>query len=155
MHNTWLIARREYLERIRTRGFLITTVMIPLIMVGFIYGSALVNSKSHTEAHIAVVSSDPQLALDLQTALEQQGLQDAGAKPDKQTHITVDPMSPPAADARATRAILDQNLDSEDLDGYLWIAKPATPAPRMTTRALFTPGTPQTSTPPPPPGRMR
>ena len=137
MHNTWLIARRENLERIRTRGFLITTVMIPLIMVGFIYGSALVNSKSHTEAHIAVVSSDPQLALDLQTALEQQGLQDAGAKPDKQTHITVDPMSPPAADARATRAILDQNLDSEDLDGYLWIAKPATPAAQPTF--TFTP----------------
>ena len=42
MHNTWLIARREYIERIRTRGFLIATVMIPLVMAGFIFGSAFV-----------------------------------------------------------------------------------------------------------------
>ena len=28
MHNVWLIARREYIERIRTRGFLVTTIMI-------------------------------------------------------------------------------------------------------------------------------
>ena len=34
-------------------------------------------------------------------------------------------------------------------------AIPATPAPRITTRAERTPGTPHTSTPLPPPGRMR
>ena len=28
MHNVWLIAKREYLERIRTKGFLIATVLI-------------------------------------------------------------------------------------------------------------------------------
>jgi ABC-2 type transport system permease protein len=38
MHNVWLIARREYIERIRTRGFLITTVLIPLIMGGLHLG---------------------------------------------------------------------------------------------------------------------
>ena len=32
---------------------------------------------------------------------------------------------------------------------------PATPAPRMTTLAQRTPGTPQTSTPRPPAGRIR
>ena len=72
MHNVWLIARREYVERIRTRGFLITTVMIPLIMGGLLFGSAFVNSKSEPVAHIAVVSSDTQLALDLQSELQQQ-----------------------------------------------------------------------------------
>ena len=34
-------------------------------------------------------------------------------------------------------------------------AKPDTPAPRITTRAQRTPGTPLTSTPLPPPGRIR
>jgi len=38
MRNVWIIAHREYMERIRTRGFLITTVMIPLIMAGFGFG---------------------------------------------------------------------------------------------------------------------
>ncbi len=32
MHNIWLIARREYLERVRTKAFLIMTVLIPLLM---------------------------------------------------------------------------------------------------------------------------
>ena len=39
MRNVWLIANREYKERVRTRGFLITTIMIPLIMAGFVLGS--------------------------------------------------------------------------------------------------------------------
>lgn len=32
MHNVWLIAKREYLERVRTKAFLISTLMIPLLM---------------------------------------------------------------------------------------------------------------------------
>jgi hypothetical protein len=67
-----LIARREYLERIRTRGFIITTVMIPLIMAGFIFGSIFLGSKASFVTEIAVVSSDTQLALDLQSELLQQ-----------------------------------------------------------------------------------
>jgi hypothetical protein len=70
--NVWLIARREYLERIRTRGFLITTIMIPLIMGGFIFGSVFLGSKADNDRHIAVVSSDTQLVLDLQDELERQ-----------------------------------------------------------------------------------
>ena len=70
--DVWLIARREYLERIRTRGFLITTVMIPLIMGGFIFGSIFLGSKASSIIHIAVVSSDTQLALDLQSELQQE-----------------------------------------------------------------------------------
>jgi ABC-2 type transport system permease protein len=137
MHNVWLIARREYLERIRTRGFLVTTIMIPLIMAGFIYGSAIMGRKSRSEAHIAVVAFDPQLALDLQSEIQQQSPQQPGANPDQHMHITVDAMSPDANSARATRAILNQNLDSQDLDGYLWITKPAAPAGQSTY--TFTP----------------
>ena len=53
MHNVWLIARREYVERVRTRSFLITTLMIPLIMGGFIYCTAYLSSIAVPEAHIA------------------------------------------------------------------------------------------------------
>ena len=81
LRNVLLIARREYLERIRTRGFLITTVMIPLIMGGFIFGSIFLGSKAPGDIHIAVVSSDTQLALDLQAELErrQQQQEDSAA----------------------------------------------------------------------------
>ncbi len=134
MHNVWLIARREYVDRVRTRGFLITTVMIPLIMGGFIYGSAFVGSKSVPAAHIAVVSSDTQLALDLQSELQpQQGTPRAQRHSANQTLFTIDAMDI----GPDTRASLDQELDSGDLDGYLWITPAATSSQRPTF--AFTP----------------
>ena len=54
MHNIWLIARREYLERIRAKSFLVMTILIPLLMGGLIFGSALAN-RSLGANHIAVV----------------------------------------------------------------------------------------------------
>jgi ABC-2 type transport system permease protein len=137
MHNVWLIARREYLERIRTRGFLITTVMIPLIMAGFIFGSTFLGSKSRSDAHIAIVSSDIELALGLQTQLERpQAAPPNGARRPK---ITVDPISPPPAEEQATRTLLEQQLDSHDLDGYLWITPAAAGNAHARPSFTFTP----------------
>jgi ABC-2 type transport system permease protein len=124
MRNVWLIARREYVERIRTRGFLITTVLIPVIMGGFIFGSSFLSGKVSSESHIAIVSSDAQPALELQDELEQpapsDGAQTATAS---QPHMTVDVMGA----GQETRAIVDHDLDSGELDGYLWITPAATP----------------------------
>ena len=39
MHNIWLIAKREYTERVRTRGFMIATILIPLLMTVGIAGT--------------------------------------------------------------------------------------------------------------------
>jgi ABC-2 type transport system permease protein len=135
MIRVWLIARREYLERIRTRGFIITTVMIPLIMAGFIFGSIFLGSKASFVTEIAVVSSDTQLALDLQSEL-QQGQGGSLAQPSldpRKPRIIVDAM----AVAPDTKAVLDQEIDSDDLDGYLWITPAATPGARPTF--TFTP----------------
>jgi ABC-2 type transport system permease protein len=140
MRNAWLIARREYLERIRTRGFLITTIMIPLVMAGFIFGSAIVGSKSRSDAHIAVVSSDIKLALDLQSELQQStpDLVDvAQLSAHRRTHILVDPMSPDPKHEQSVRKVLIEELDSHDLDGYLWITPGATPGAPSTF--AFTP----------------
>ena len=142
MRNVWLIAHREYAERIHTRGFMITTIMIPLIMTGFVFGSMFLGSKATSEIHIAVVSSDTQLVLDLQSELlrqqeqreasqaEVEGSQPTSNSAKKQPHILVDAMNA----GPGTRAELDQELDSSDLDGYLWI----TPATAGGNRPTFT-----------------
>ncbi len=135
MLRVWLIARREYLERIRTRGFIITTVMIPVIFAGLIFGSIFLGSKVDPDKHIAVVSSDTQLVLDLQDELQQEtdnGLTQPSLEARK-PRILVDAM----AVAPDTRSILDQQIDSGDLDGYLWITPAATPGqrPRFTFTA--------------------
>ena len=114
MHKVWLIAKREYLERIRTKSFLVMTVLIPALMVGGIFGSAILGKKAQSNSHIAVVSADLQLATDLQAELES----------GKRSKMIVDVISPPGADTRKT---LDGELADKQLDGYLWIS-PATAA---------------------------
>ena len=58
LHNVWLIAKREYLERVRTRAFLIATILIPVLMGGFVFASGYLGAKTKSNAHIAVVSAD-------------------------------------------------------------------------------------------------
>lgn len=134
MYNVWLIARREYLERVRTRGFIITTILIPLIMAGFVLGSSYFAEKSKTSWRIAAVSADTQFVLDLQDQLQSDNAaasaDGAGAKsPHKRIHVTA---MNPGAD---TRQVLDEELDSGYIDGYLWAASPVTAGSTLTAKS--------------------
>ncbi len=117
MHNIWLIAKREYTERVRTRAFMIATILIPLLMSAGIAGMILIAKHSKSNSHIAVVSNDLKFATDIQDELEH----------GKDSEMLVDVISPPSAN---TRANLDAAVKSKDLDGYLWINPPKTPAGR-------------------------
>jgi len=116
MLNTWLIAKREYLERVRAKSFLLMTILIPILMGGLVYGAALANGRSSAK-RIAVVTQDNQFGIDLKSELE-------GTKDNK---MTVEVVSPPTAD---TRDILDQKLRNRALDGYIWVTPPTTPHTR-------------------------
>ena len=111
MHNVLLIARREYLERVRTKGFLIMTILIPLLMGGGLVGSVLMTKNTKSDSHIVVVSYDLQLAQDLQKEL--QNGQDSA--------MMVNIIAPPSAN---TRPSLDRELKDKSIDGYLWIRSP-------------------------------
>src|ERR1700760_1777443 len=113
MHNIWLIAKREYMERVRTRGFILATVLIPCLMAALIGGSAYFMSRTKTNSHIAIVTADRTLGQDIKQQLET----------GKNSQMTVDVMEPSAA----TRAGLDAQLHvhAAQLAGYLWITSPA------------------------------
>jgi ABC-2 type transport system permease protein len=117
MHNIWLIAKREYTERIRTKAFLVATILIPTLMGGGIFGIAAIASRSKATSHIAVVASQPQLAADLQRELET----------GKDSNMTVDVLP-----ASTPHASLDQKIVDKQLDGYLVIT-PATVADQRPT----------------------
>jgi ABC-2 type transport system permease protein len=132
----WLIARREYIERVRTRGFIVTTILIPMLMGFFIVGSVFLGSKTQPDRQIAVVSSDTDLVLDLQSELERQQRQkdDAAAianpavsaKLHRSPRILIDAMNP----GPTVRSDLNSELETGDLDGYLWITPAASPNAR-------------------------
>jgi ABC-2 type transport system permease protein len=69
MHNVWLVAQREYLERIRAKSFLIMTILIPLLMFGLVKGAALVNGSSGSLSHIAIVTDDAKFAAEVGSEL--------------------------------------------------------------------------------------
>jgi len=118
MHNVWLIARREYLERVRTKAFIIATIVIPLLFGSLGFGAGYLAQRTKSTAHIAILSFDPVIAADLKRELEQ----------GRDVSMQVDLVSNDAA----TGANLDAELqDSKSsLTGYLQIFPPATPEAR-------------------------
>jgi ABC-2 type transport system permease protein len=129
MLNIWLIAKREYLERIRAKSFLLMTILIPLLMGGLVYGAALANGRS-VNMHIAVVTQDLQFGRDLKSELESSKQVDNSDGESTQQGITkVDVISPPLSDTRAT---LDNHLRDRKLDGYIWVTPSADPHTRPT-----------------------
>jgi len=118
MHNVWLIAKREYLERVRTKGFILATVLIPCFMAILVGGSAYFMQRTKTTSHIAIVTSDTKLGQDLKQQLET----------GKNSEMKVDVMQPSAA----TRSGLDTELHTRaaQLAGYLWITPAEQPGQR-------------------------
>jgi len=110
MHNVWLIAKREYLERIRTKGFIIATVLIPTLMGGGIGGMAVLAGNSKTASHITIVTTAKQPASDLKEELEH--------GKDSNMRVDIVPASPTAL------STLDSKIHDKQLDGYLVITQP-------------------------------
>lgn len=113
MHNIWLIAKREYTERVRTKGFIVATVLIPVLMGILVLGGGFLASKTKSSAHITVVTADAAFGTDLKQKLES----------DKENTIWVDLARP----SQETRSELNRELQdkSSKLSGYLWVNPPA------------------------------
>ncbi len=58
MNKIWIIIQREYLTRVRNKTFLLSTFLLPVVMVLFIAGSTYFAIKSREKQKIAVVN-DP------------------------------------------------------------------------------------------------
>jgi ABC-2 type transport system permease protein len=59
MHNVFLIARREYLERVRSKAFLIMTILFPVLMAAATIGPSMLFTtmlKQGTKHFVVVVS---------------------------------------------------------------------------------------------------
>ena len=118
LSNVWLIARREYLERIRTRAFLIATILIPVLLGGLGFGSGYLAQRTKSSAHIAILSSDPAFAQDLKHALE------TGQDSSMQVDLA------PLTDATRTRLNADLKNSGKHFAGFLQVLPPASAGDR-------------------------
>src|SRR3954452_4706762 len=59
LRNIWLITKREYLERVRTKAFLIFTLLTPAIALSSaLLPSFMINAKTGGDRHVVVVTSN-------------------------------------------------------------------------------------------------
>src|SRR6185437_7048450 len=58
MNKIWLVIKREYLTRVRNRTFILSTILLPLFFIGFIFASAYFSIKSTEKQAVAVSDSN-------------------------------------------------------------------------------------------------
>lgn len=128
MRNTWLIIKREYLQRVRTRSFLILTVLAPVIMTVLMAAPAKFATMNQKAQHVVIVVSNQQFGESLRRQLLSDSLagdDDSGQnatrqKPEDQFVIDID-----ANGSEAEKAALRNRLDTKEIDGFFWITDDA------------------------------
>lgn len=58
MNKIWLIIKREYITRVRNKSFILSTFLLPLVMILFIFGSVFIAINSQSKIKVAV-ANDP------------------------------------------------------------------------------------------------
>ena len=122
MREALLIARREYLERIRSRAFRVSTVLIPLFF-GLIFGVGALSGKlSGGAKNIVVASNDPVLAESERAELMAVAARSSQLKVEVRAPVT-------EGDLEA----LNGEVESKRIDGYLWLnLRPGSTQPEAT-----------------------
>jgi ABC-2 type transport system permease protein len=117
VRKTLVITRREYLSRIKTKGFWIGTVALPLLMAAFMVVPSLMIATSKGSLRLAVVDETRELAAPLREALTERLGKVAGPKVEIDAELLA-----PAADRDAQRQLLDRRVLDGELDAWLWIS---------------------------------
>jgi ABC-2 type transport system permease protein len=139
MHNILIIAKREYLERVRTRSFLMMTLFIPVLMFGVtVLPTLLANRKTNEIKTMVVVAGDRDTAEMIRSRIEQpQEEEKSGARPEIKlgrkgelpaTNFTVE-VSTNTSDAE--RAALTEKVKEKQLNGFLWATPDAIKARKL------------------------
>jgi ABC-2 type transport system permease protein len=129
MRNTWIILKREYLERVRTRTFLVLTLLAPAIMTALMILPAKLATMGQKAQHFVIVASTQQFGemVRQQLLADPTGSEEAEAeggeaqrKPEDQYVIDVDTNT-----GEGERASLRDKVSNREIDGFLWLTDDA------------------------------
>ncbi len=120
IRKVWIIAKREYLERVRTRSFLLSTFVTPVLMGAFLVLPTLISTSaargimrdSERPARVVIASDNRALAELVSGELTRQ----------HGTRYEPSIVSPASVSERAQ---LDKKLNDSDLEGYVWLDEAA------------------------------
>ena len=119
MRKIWLVVKREYLARVRTRSFIIGTVAFPLFMIGIVALPAILlrHQSTHT-LKIVILDQTGEMAARIEQGLDQKL---PGGEPAYKVLKTVQAASD--EEVQQLRSDLRNQVNQEKLDGFLVIPK--------------------------------
>lgn len=143
LRNTWLVIKREYLERVRQRSFIVLTLLLPAIMIGaFVIPAKLSSMKSSKMKRVVVVTSTPQFGeIVRKQLLAASKPEEETSGPEKEKDKDSEYEDKPGRDytievdanaSEAERAALRNRVNSGDIDGFLWLSDDAVAARKVT-----------------------
>ncbi len=112
-----VIAKREYVTRVKTKGFWIATVLLPVFMLSMTLLPALVMSKAKTSHRVVIVDATGEVAGPLREKLEKREASGRG-----EIRFEMETRSP-AADTEAQRAALDRQVLNGDINSWVWVTR--------------------------------
>lgn len=123
MHNVWLIIRREYLERIRSKSFLVLTLLMPALMAALVLiPSKLAQMKSGGVRHIIIVANNPEIAAAVQQELTRRIKEPPkDAVQHDQENETTYAVEVSLVPTEEQRESFRRQISNGTIDGFLWL----------------------------------
>jgi len=135
MNNIINIFVREYVERVRTKAFMIITVLAPVFFIVVFVGPGLIMARSSKTERLAIVDLDGRMAPLVEGRLmekpkppdPQEAIKKASSRGNADIYLQdkyrIERVAVAAGQEAAVRANLSDRIKRNDLDGYLWLDK--------------------------------
>lgn len=126
LENVGVITRREYLTRIKTKGFWIGTLVVPLFAAATILLPTLLLSKAGARQQLVVVDETGRVGEAFQAEVTRQRAgkgedgNDRGDSRQRVAEFDIE-LEPPAADPRVQREALNRRVLEKEVDAWVWI----------------------------------
>jgi ABC-2 type transport system permease protein len=118
--HAFIVGKREYLARLKSRGFWIATALLPVFMAAMILGPALAASKTRSEQRLAIVdATGAGLGQQLVAALTER-VPGSGARERGEVRFEAQ-LVPPGPDPAVLRAELDRRVRAKELGAWVWL----------------------------------
>jgi ABC-2 type transport system permease protein len=119
LEHAFIIGKREYLTRVKGKGFWIATIALPAFIAIMMVGPTLLMTKASSEQRLAVVdATGGGLGERLKAALAGEQKDRRGGAGAIRFDVQV---LPPAAGAAAQRAELDRQVLAKKIDAWIWL----------------------------------
>lgn len=119
LENIVVIAKREYLQRIRSKGFWIATLILPLFVVAATILPSLLLARSRAEQKVVVVDVTGRVAPRLNEQRPDDQLEKMRGRIAQFEFL----VEPPADGPQAQRAELDRRVMDKEIDAWIWIGR--------------------------------